>query len=721
MFSIVFFTLVNFYFKQFNKSGFIIYLFLFFSPLPTSIAHNPPVTSLNLLENCDLNIFVTRSTDGVISVPPFFTQIILHQYIHIPRHINVAVVKKTFPDGHSIAIPHLHGKYGYPSNAQSLSRCSVAFVDLGQLVQQFSSGFILSYDLMGLIISHAQPHYVFAHVDSPNWFYHIYYYMHSGLAKLVLWNTTTLSKVYIPCVLCQENTPSLDNIKSLGDLDSKWNNVNRNLHQKIIWNEAFLARVDINSNINSKFVCGPNLPWFHYGDESSCTMSVFQTKYNASLRRRASDNIANFGPSLAAIFNMKVLSNPAQLQKGTAHKHYVFRVEFENLKYAIVTKLPSPMGNFSALFSPFDDWTWFCLLSSLILVTTGVQLQFYFKGQVTNNLTNSVLNLGSLLLNQPCGAGIYESCRTTVVPLLGGWAFICFIVMNNLYGGEVFSSLAVTLAPRLPKTTQELAQSSLPIFTKSFFTNRGQTTKVSILIDTIIPQLEKVFGKAKDEKYLKFLAQIKRKLIFPPAVDFNKKPSPSWDYPIPLINNSLTANATFAILDTSTTLDSLLATAPSFRKRFLIQSKEPWSPFTLHKWAEGRKNYFSPQIYLTLGQLKESGITQRWKKEFGLRGQVFIVRTHWKERSPSFIAQKMFHCKKPMFNEFEPVPFQVVEYIWVLFLTALLVGVALFVWEVLYNKWTNCNVKCINSIALNKICSTNVTAKTPTLIVVNEE
>lgn len=230
-----------------------------------------------------------------------------------------------------------------------------------------------------------------------------------------------------------------------------------------------------------------------------------------------------------------------------------------------------------------------------------------------HNLSLTLIDVSFLLLSQSNGGRIFQDfLRTrTSTPLLTGWLFVCFILMSSIYGGEIFSTLTVTDPPHVPRTTEDLAEFNLPIFTADRYSFRGDNFMVqfSFLEKRILPQLVSVFEG--NSQYLEFLSKIKNKLVFckPGSFHFQNVNTKPWSfYQLPFINNSVTVNSTFVILS-SPEMMALVATANPSSHRLIIRNNQgPSTPFKFITYTQGNKNYFSPNIYKTLGQLVESGI-----------------------------------------------------------------------------------------------------------------
>lgn len=176
-----------------------------------------------------------------------------------------------------------------------------------------------------------------------------------------------------------------------------------------------------------------------------------------------------------------------------------------------MTHPPTAVTTFSSLFSPFDGPTWICLIVSLSTALAGIQLLPYFHAAnlktITKDVIGGFLNIFVLLFSQSCDGRMFRIGNAA--PLVAGWLFICFILMNNLYGGEIFASLTVTPPPNVPRTIHELAESKLQIFTGSWhaFPNAR-----SNLHDSIIPQLNPAFKN--NTKFLNLLSKLSKKIVF---------------------------------------------------------------------------------------------------------------------------------------------------------------------------------------------------------------
>lgn len=628
----------------------------------------------HLLQNCDLNLLVVQGFQDN-SMPPFFSTI-LYELPYSPRLLNIGSYNATDIYG----LDHFGANYGFPRNGASSSRCSAGIVTLDHFHLKYIQGHTLSFLVLYYFISYVNPHYVFAHVDSTsNPDYYQGYSFHLGFSKLILWNTYQSETIKIPCIASVHSAPvvNLEDIPSLQDIDTRWNVMNGNMHRKLLWTRGFPLTAVLHPK--SKFSCGPNFIWFKEGDAVSCTMSVLETKYNLSLSTtRPKDETEFRRLKVGAELRMDIID--MEYRGRPVLQRFTYRIELIRFKFVVVTYPPTAISSFVAIFSPFDGWTWIFLGLSMVGVTAGIQVQSLADEQYTKvGKRQDFLDIAALLLSQTCSGKLFQTRYITgiIIILLMPWTLICFILLNNLYGGEVFASLTVTSLPNVPRSLEQLAVSNLPIFTTTSFSRRG--VQNSSLTWRIIPEL--AAGYAGNSKLLRFLEKIKSKLIF-----VNWRRDLIIDnrdlYPIPLLPHGCSTNQTFAILDEPVNLYVVLGTGSLLGKRFVIPAQEPWSPFFTINTANGNKNYFSPQLYATLSQLLESGIKTRWEKVDDFVTLSNKARIVWEEKHSQFLTKYMVAPTKSAFIEFEPVSLTVVKYIFVITFLILLLGLVLFAMEV---------------------------------------
>lgn len=145
----------------------------------------------------------------------------------------------------------------------------------------------------------------------------------------------------------------------------------------------------------------------------------------------------------------------------------MFQMALDNFVFAVTTKIPSsPIGgndDVGALFSPFNRFTWSCLLLSCVLIA-GLNMYRNREHSLTPviSIVPEFVSMISLFLGQ-LGSGLDQIFYREQVPI-SSMTFCFFggyILMENLYKGEIFAVLTVQNLPDVPKTFEDLVKSNL--------------------------------------------------------------------------------------------------------------------------------------------------------------------------------------------------------------------------------------------------------------------
>ncbi|OXA48872.1 hypothetical protein Fcan01_16808 [Folsomia candida] len=189
----------------------------------------------------------------------------------------------------------------------------------------------------------------------------------------------------------------------------------------------------------------------------------------------------------------------------------IYDGELATIDFAIVTQFPHAENSILGVFTPFEGAIWWSILFSCI----GISLILQFQGKgLPNNFSGlrsirDFIMVQSLLFGQAIADEIIKSVKNKQVarPLLAIWFFVCYLLMENLYQGSIYSDLTVVHPPNVPKTVRELVASNMTIITTSqmYITSKTSNAleRTSILKQSIIPEILKKNFSKKVNKFMK--------------------------------------------------------------------------------------------------------------------------------------------------------------------------------------------------------------------------
>ncbi|OXA39982.1 hypothetical protein Fcan01_25259 [Folsomia candida] len=361
-------------------------------------------------------------------------------------------------------------------------------------------------------------------------------------------------------------------ITSLSDLTNLWDSTNmKNLQAGVLLTSATLR--------NSYAVCGFSLSAFHeHHTFQDCMLRLLGEHYNFTYRPQKRNEIPlislgkmDFGVVMGNDFVTDVFFYYLEM----------YDVKFPTFDFIIITQFPSPVNSIIGLFNPFEGVIGLSILASCI----GITLILQSDGNGLSNTCNLLRSLQeftmvqSLLFGQSIADGILKKVKNKKVsrPLLGIWFLSCYILMDNLYQGSIYSDLAVRNPPLVPKTFDELVSANVTIITTTpghFLQKSGISTKASLLTESIIPDL---LRKNFASNFNKFLKNLVSKIVY-----INAKPentmsmSTSISKSITIRSNeslkSIPTNGMLAFMDTADYLQLWTELLNILGSRLVMQS-----------------------------------------------------------------------------------------------------------------------------------------------------
>jgi hypothetical protein len=235
--------------------------------------------------------------------------------------------------------------------------------------------------------------------------------------------------------------------------------------------------------------------------------------------------------------------------------------------------------------------------------------------------------------------------------------------MGNLYSGSIFSSLTADISPIVPKTLVELLHSELSIVTTRIATS-NYTHFLSLLKESVIPST--IFGLSQNSSFSKLLLKLEEKSVFirsyyvMDSVKIIKNINAS--EPLSYLNNSVSTQNTFALIDLETNLNRILVPVKILAQRHIVENRDDLAITSITCGFSG-KNFLSRKIFRGILELTEAGISTKWRS---LTTTETILRYMFKIDNityPSSFAKLMFKPRDPIvFSENQPISMKIMQY-----------------------------------------------------------
>ncbi|OXA48987.1 hypothetical protein Fcan01_16788 [Folsomia candida] len=637
--------------------------------IPPSTASPTEMWNIPELFNHSDFHFITTHQTGIqksFLISSLYTDIML-QNSHTPRIVS-SITYKALHIGPLPQILTVTDLFAVPKFVP-LSRPVTLFVNLN--LQKMAKGHTMSDTVLNILLHQLNPAYIFAHVSNlQDPAHHKRYHEAGGTSLLFFWNENEPQSIYVPCIPCQVDAPPKKIPLSTATSLSIWHANNKNMQNNIVEHNSlgdFKNRGIIQS---CHSVLLPTK-----GGILSCILQTLGIKHNFTginedlshllkglTRKRV---ILTFAP------NMLLTSEIYHLAKFRSE---IYDVAMAPYKFAVFTTLPSPMTNYAAFVSPIDEITWFLILLSSIAVTVPIYLQRVNLRPFFRDL----FKVGALLLNQVEG-----NFSIKMFPLMTTWFFACYILMSNLYGGEIFSYLTVTQLPTLPTNLADLAESGMSILTSSSYstlTKNKRSTRVqrSILKSSLIPGM--MLNLRKNSKLAVLIAKINGTLSYTKLGSSSRKLLTGRD---PLNSGGRGVNQTFAVIDTPGWL-SMITDAVEMKGQLFVPKRTHDTPFTLMEVNEVRKNVFSGYLKVGMRQLVGSGIFTKWKKSEQFKASLLAAGLIGKSMRVKVFAQTLAGRGKfaSTFNEAKPIEIDVLIAVFMVCLSLWVCAGVLWIFEI---------------------------------------
>ncbi|OXA47768.1 hypothetical protein Fcan01_17236 [Folsomia candida] len=285
-----------------------------------------------------------------------------------------------------------------------------------------------------------------------------------------------------------------------------------------------------------------------------------------------------------------------------------FSVEFQYVKFSVVTQYPNALEGMNAFLLPLEDTVWVGVLVSCVVISIVAQLGKHCTGLLATIKAFGLdaLNVTVILLGQVNSDSMkIFNKRAYGIPITLVWIFFGGnVIMDNLYNGSIFSYLSATKPPIVPRRLADLIDSNIPIITLSSFKHYNSALKAltAIYVDR---------WKTANLSTQLFI-QLDSKLVFINVyVSYVKFMKTVLTLGVP--TSTVDRSQTYAILDISSEFNVYTDLVKTHGSRLVIDALED-TPFVLVTVDVGYRNCLHGLFARKLDQLKASGIEFKWAK-----------------------------------------------------------------------------------------------------------
>lgn len=324
-------------------------------------------------------------------------------------------------------------------------------------------------------------------------------------------------------------------------------------------------------------------------------------------------------------------------------------------------------------------------------MTGSVQIYWYLFSTKESGwkavALSTIYKVTALLFSQSYDNIVPKSEQKTTfgTPLLTGWFFGCFILMTNLYSGEIFSCLSLSYPLQVPRTLDALVDSGVIIVTQSAFYNTmfRDSSLLSTLKDKIIPDF--MFNAKGNHKFINFLTRINNNIFFAKSICAD-----DWK---PIVGK----NKSYAIMDVPEVLDYFVdyAEAANPNGEVLVDNNDETPFYSITMDFSRRNNFFTKKLKLVIRKLMDSGISSKWDAIRRLRDNLRKARNVKNFDYKKLLAIYMAGGFRPaIFSKFQPVSFLAVKYV------VILCGILLDIETIIFTS--ECVVSTTRLVAIKK-------------------
>lgn len=575
---------------------------------------------LNFFEHANLHFVLSPSQNSRNSSSDQYFHQVRSNNPYVPLTTNTSFLNFTFP----------------VSRIEKSTRIKVSFLDLLPITSSVNQ--VENYLLI------TTPDYLFIHFDgSEKLNSYRNYARRASSAKFIFFSVTGPYAIFIPRIIGDVMVQEVESILSLRHLDKVWDSLNT----MDLNGAAMLTSLPTTNREN----CGYSLSKFHEGDSPYiCMLLIPGKKYNFTYLHLARADEWRKNCNLVDIigyvkFRQFLLNNLTQVITNKSVK--IYDCEIHRFGFVVVSNFPIVENSILGVFNPFENAIWLSLLFSCVCIC--LVLQFEGKGLKSRFAPIQTLRdyflVQSILFGQSIDDQVIKKIGTKHVarPLLAIWFVACYIIMDNLYQGTIYSDLTVMHPPSIPVKFISLLMSNISIVTTTQMLMPSRDGNYieyrSLLKDSVIPDVVK---NNQDKGFVHFVKVADRKIVYVHNGNVDVSMVKNMSDSVPIWPNSslniIPTKKAIAIIDESEEL-SLLRESLNILGKRLVTKNNPHFSISLRSIVLGDQTFLSRKIYFSMQYLSQAGIKQRWSRMKEMRRTLHFVRKFGNETYSKYFVK----------------------------------------------------------------------------------
>lgn len=381
---------------------------------------------------------------------------------------------------------------------------------------------------------------------------------------------------------------------------------------------------------------------------------------------------------------------------GCVYKYY---------KYVVFLKRERA-SDLAKMFQPFDIVSVYQFAASIVGVVVTLLLIFNLHGQSylkmvgwKDSILSAVIYPLKTFLDQG-DTSIIAICNKSAAGfiIIATYLFLCQVIGNE-YEGTMFAIMTAFSIPNVPKTIRDLVnQTDIPYFTTTFHTLHQKA--YSTLKDIVLPDLIATKQNTATQKNLVKLENDIRFILgsYTDMVsNITEKSYIKTDLGIRKVLNA------FALVSTEQNMNEFVATVRKLTNYLIVTNNLDGLLVTRHPWLT-RRNFFAKIFNIGLSYLVESGIYDKWDRDYD---QVHIMQRLEQADKAAGLSYKSYYGFVVMANlaaheqnlDGEPILLQNVRLVFLGTAALIAVGVAVLIAENIFMYVKQCRNKVLKFIS----------------------
>lgn len=439
------------------------------------------------------------------------------------------------------------------------------------------------------------------------------------------------------------------------------------------------------------------------------------------------------GPALTSVKDAEAFSSKSEDWKILKQRKKVLcELALTFISFAYLVSKPLPY-RYDSLLQPLDLWTWISVILSILAVTyllfVGICVKFHIRKGTKFPTAQDMIQVPMSVFCSLLEQGISDSFlkiflvgyhRETIFHLWLLWLFACLVVSNS-YKGKLFSFLTSVSDPVMPKTLRELVQQESTIFTFSRINFGTQEVPWSLVKDIVLEEI--MNGQVANVNFPGYFVKLHEMTRFHGV---NSIPTMFvgqlfiQNHNLPQIKRSdlgIGSQRRPTPEDIGSTINILDSKIEILRIRYqlrLFGKKENWvsdarpvEDFVILQTVAVKKNFVYPILNLFFGQLRQSGLIDRWSRLYELYNTFstlmrtknivierkvkpeFITRIKYSIRAEQWLRYVKMEGKyfEKLADDDKPLSMGIVRMVWILGGFFLSIASVCFITEIIIALW----------------------------------